>query len=80
MIQWQVPNWRDDRQLTSVNIYKKRWAFFPVLCTGNESVWFKRYYSKYRIWGDADDKTAHRDFLENITEAEYIIRKLSEDV
>jgi hypothetical protein len=77
-------NWRSDSGLTAVSLYRKRFALFPVKCSGGESVTFKFYYKKYTIWTHGnpsnliEDTYRHTDFIENITEAEYIIRKLAE--
>lgn len=77
-------NWRNDPGLDSEIIYKKRFALFPVICTGDVKVWFKIYYKKYAIWGhkngkifNNDDEYRHVDFIENITEEDYLVRKLA---
>ena len=83
---WKSPNWRDDPALSNFVVYKKKLALRPVICSNGEKVWFKYYYSKYRIWGhmpaDSFSKRdySHIDFIENITEAEYIVRKLAENL
>lgn len=80
-------DWRNDVGLSSRTEYKKRFAIFPVKCLHDESVWFKSYYSKYKHWGYSDivqqscnEYYLHTDFIENITEGEYIVRKLSENL
>lgn len=81
---WDSPNWRDDTGLVSHFIYKRKWALTPVVCSGGEKVWFDHYYVVTRVWSskfvDEYDirNNSHRDFVENITEAEYIVRKLAE--
>jgi hypothetical protein len=77
--------WRDDPGLSSVSCYRKKFAFFPKRCTDSTLVWFKYYYTKYEIWshgqkpGSYDDSEySHTDKVEDITEAEYIVRKLAE--
>ncbi len=77
------PNWRDE--LTCVGIYKKKFALLPKECADGTKVWFKYYYSKYNIWTPHhsirvfdDTDYHHKDFVEDITEAEYIVRKLTE--
>lgn len=81
-----MPSWRDDDGLVSKTVYKRRWAIRPVVCSCGEKVWFSPYYSKYRVWGskftdDIDsEEYPHTDFVENITEAEYIVRKLAENL
>ncbi len=68
-------------------VYKKRRAFIPVTCHDGVKVWMKHYYTKYVIWGSSetvssydDTEYYHVDKIENITEAEYIVRKLSENL
>lgn len=75
-------DWRNDPGLVSQIEYRKRFALLPVRCSDGEQVWFKHYYSKYKEWGDESpfEYSLHTDFIENITEAEYIIRKLSENL
>ena len=73
-------NWREDPGLTSYIKYKRKFAFWPKNSADNK-IWFKHYYSVHRIWTHSYDKLCveylHDDFVENITEAEYIVRKLS---
>jgi len=77
-------NWRSDPGLSSVSLYKKRFALIPVKCSSGESVLFKSYYKKFLIWTHGDtanlveENYLHTDFIENITESEYIVRKLAE--
>jgi hypothetical protein len=81
-----APSWRNDPGLTSTTEYKRKFALFKVECSDNTTVWLEYYYKKYEHWSSGygnkifDDDTAyyHTDFIENITEAEYIIRKLAE--
>lgn len=81
-----VPNWRDDESLVARPVYKRRWALTPVVCSCGVKIWFNHYYSKYLLWTSksADDpetaENSHKDFIENITEAEYIVRKLAENL
>jgi hypothetical protein len=78
------PNWRHDPGLKSKSEYRKRFAFRPVVCSDGTKVWFKSYYKKYEQWshGDGasyyDEGYLHTDFIENVTEADFIIRKLAE--
>jgi hypothetical protein len=75
--------WRDDSSLTSTNTYKKKFAFFPAKVSGGK-VWLKFYYKKYRTWFhehghlNLDGDTGHTEFLEAISEEEYVVRKLAE--
>lgn len=80
-------NWRNDPGLSCIIEYKKRFAFFPVKCADGTKVWFRHYYKKYELWSHnhagsgskyRDSDYLHTDFIENITEPEYIVRKLSE--
>lgn len=81
---WNSPNWRDDTGLEAHIIYKRKWALTPVVCTDGEKVWLDHYYTVQRLWCskhvDEYDirNNSHKDFLGNITEAEYIVRKLAE--
>lgn len=84
---WVSPNWRDDAGLVSKVFYKRKFAITPVVCSHGEKVWLKNYYAKYRIWAsdymeDFSDLTGpgHVDFVENISEAEYIVRKISDNL
>jgi hypothetical protein len=79
------PNWRNDPGLTSKSEYRKRFAFRPVMCSDGTKVWMKFYFKKYDLWSHGDEPLSHydegylhTDFIENITEQEYIIRKLAE--
>lgn len=73
-------NWRQDPGLKSTVIYRKKFAYVPVMCNCGTKVWLKNYYTKYIQWGYKNDSVdtygLHEDFCENITEAEYIIVKL----
>ena len=81
-----LPNWRDDFIATSV--YKKRFAIIPTKCSDGNKVWLKPYYSKYDVWStshshiglDVEGEYNHTDFIERITEAEYIVRRLTEGI
>ena len=73
-------NWREDPGLSSYTEYKRRFALWPVNSADNQKLWFKYYYSMHRIWTHSFSQEMpylHADFVENITEAEYIVRKLS---
>lgn len=80
-------NWRNDPGIKSTIIYGKKFALIPTKCHCGASVWLKNYYVKYVYWGtrvlDPNDKNfdkfdMHIDTLEKITEAEYLVRKLTE--
>lgn len=75
----EAAGWREG--LEKEIVYKRKFAFFKTICV-SETVWLSWYYSKYYIWTNshryiADDAHGHTDFVENITEAEYIIRILA---
>jgi hypothetical protein len=79
------PNWRNDPGLISKSEYRKKFALRPVMCSDNTKVWMKSYYKKYDLWSHGDTSMSrydegylHTDFIENITEEEFIIRKLAE--
>ena len=86
MTNLSIESWRNDQGLENKSIYKKRFSVIPVKCSGNVLVWFKFYYKKYTIWYNSNNNNIsidnleyyHIDFNENITEEEYIIRKLRE--
>lgn len=75
-------NWRNEEGLSSFIIYKKKFAWLRIICSDGSSVWLRNYYRKYKTWnttyvsGLGDSDYGHTD-IEDITEDEYIIRKLS---
>ncbi len=73
-------NWRNDPGLICEIDYKKKFAILPVTCHDGVKVWLSYYYTLYYHWGyrNIEDSYYHTDQLDNITEAEYIIRKLTE--
>ena len=73
----KINNWRDELQ--SCTTYKKKFAFVGVNLSDGDKIWFKSYYRKYIIYGSDDVHRGHVDFVENISEAEYIVRKLQEN-
>ena len=81
-----MANWRDE--MKPITVYKRKFAFLPKECADESVVWFKFYYSKFHIWNsshrtaifDLDEDFGHVDFVENITEAEYIVRRLTEGI
>jgi len=77
------PNWRLDSGLSSIIRYKKRFAIFPIKCSDGTRAWLKFYYSKYELWSHAnvgmnfdDDEYLHEDFIERLSEADYIVERL----
>lgn len=78
------PNWRNDPDLVSTNEYKRKFAYLPVKCTGGETVWLTHYYRHLTHWtvgrpaNFEDQYYYHTDFAGNITEQEYVVRKLAE--
>lgn len=83
-----VASWRDDPGLECKADYRKKFAFLPVMCHDGTEIWLANYYKKYELWshqgygsvksGFPEGGYLHTDFIENITEAEYIIRKFAE--
>lgn len=73
-------DWREDNGLVSSSIYKRKYALFPKICADGTRVWLKYYYSKYILWGHRSKTSGHghTDYIEDISEAEYIVRKLTE--
>jgi len=84
-INLKIEDWREVEGFEGIPEYKKRFAFLPKTCSDGSVVFLKNYYEKYLHWvREAShflekDFHAHTDFVENITEAEYIVRKLSDD-
>ena len=79
------PNLCYDPGLVSKPEYRKKFALRPVICSDGTRVWLEYYYKKYELWSHGDDAPyyddgyLHTDFIENITEAEFIIRRLAEN-
>lgn len=74
-------SWRLEAGLTKKSVYKKKFAIIPRMCSDGTRVWFKPYYKKYEIWNHpvaSEHALGHKDFIESITEEEYIVRKLAE--
>lgn len=79
-------DWRNDHGISSKSVYRRKFALAPVKEVGGQYIWLKFYYKKYTIWAhrpsnkifDNDEDYYHRDFNENISEQEYMIRKLAE--
>ena len=74
-------DWRNDSTLKSTCFYKKRFAVVPVRCT-DKVVTFQYYYKKYRKWeaSYSYEDEYHIDFIENISEEEFIVRKLADNL
>lgn len=80
-------SWRDDPGLTSHNVYKKRFAYWPVVSSDGIKIWWDNYYAIYTYWmADHGSKIFHEDSMTHnefncyITEAEYLVRKLAESL
>ena len=76
-------NWRNDPGLSSISEHRRRFALWPVKCCDGTKVWFEFYYKKYEMWSTgssgkvfSEEYYLHTDFIENVSEAEYIVRKL----
>ena len=82
-------SWRDDPGLILEVEYKKKFAWLPTKVSKNK-IWLKTYYSKYHNWGcsymsvrNSKEHYAscyHQDFVENISESEYLVRKLADNL
>ena len=59
--------------------YRRRFAFWPTKCSGRW-VWLKYYMEKYKQWIHGTLMFNDIEHIENITEADYIVRKLSESL
>lgn len=77
-------NWRDDPGLIFKSFYKKKFAILPVVCSDGLRVWMTVYYKKYVYWGregvPEHSEYGHIDFIEDISETEFIVRKLAENL
>lgn len=87
----EYKSWRDDPGMKTYREYKKKFAWWPKIC-GDQKVWWETYYAVYSHWvhmyasslpatvfENADERD-HVDFDCNITEAEYLVRKLAESL
>lgn len=76
--------WRSEQGIVGHSLYKRKWAFRPIICSDGTKVWLEPYYAYYTVWTSGlfheSDEYGHTDFNENITEAEYIVRKLSDNL
>lgn len=73
-------NWRDDKGMVCESVYKRRFAFLPVLCSSSDKqIWLKWYYKKYNVWNSDIymNEFDHVDYAESINEEEFMFRKLS---
>ncbi len=80
-----MQDWRDG--LNSFPTYKKKFAFMPTILFDGERVWMKNYYKKYLTYHTNHgaslkmfDEYSHTDFIENISEETFVVRKLSENL
>ncbi len=64
--------------------YRKKFAFLPVYTKFGERIWFRIFYKKYEIiqdmYTDEDGFLHHVDFIENITESDYLVLKLADNL
>ena len=80
----RITDWREDAGLSKKEEYLRKFAYFPKRSSDGEIIWLSHYYKHYRVWVydmpkypyELKYKTA--TFVENITEKEYVFRKLSE--
>lgn len=73
-------NWRKESGMFSEIVYEKKFSFYPIKCVDGSIVFIKNYYKKYIIWTSSKIEGGyfHKEYIESITEDEYIIRKLAE--
>lgn len=77
-------DWRDDTGLVSTNTYSRKFAILPKKCLDGSIVWLSYYYKFVRVWSNRiptdfeDQYYSHPDFVGNISEEDYIVRKLAE--
>lgn len=80
----RIENWRDDPGLQVRAEYKRKFAFLPTLVDDKEKIWLKNYYTVYKIYGHGvlsgkfGDMNSHKDTIGNISEEEYVVRKLTD--
>ena len=81
----QEPNWRNDKGLICNIEYRKKFALWRVTCSDGSKVWLEYYYKRYDHWSnvnqsinDFEPESVHKEYVECITEAEYIVRKITE--
>lgn len=87
-MEYEDPNWRNDAGLNCFDDYRRKFAIWPVTCSDGTKVWLKHYYKMYKNWMYGDDivdkytgkEYLHTDYVEAITEAEYIVRKLRDGI
>lgn len=76
-------DWRDEHGIKSRPYYVRKFAIRSVVCSDGVIVRMKHYYKKYICW-TADyiesKEYGHIDFIENVSEEDYIVRKLSENL
>lgn len=73
--------WRDDAGMNSELRYKKHFAYRPIITEEGVKVWWKNYYSVHRHWWAAYENGMHHvEKAGYITEAEYLVRKLTEGI
>lgn len=77
-----MADWRDESGIERTSKYKKRYALFPMVLTNGEKIWLGWYYKKYYLWlsSHVGDEYGHVDFVESISEQEYMLRKLAESL
>lgn len=78
-----MKNWREDSGITMHTVYKKRFAFFPKMCSDGQKVWFKSYYAEYALYyydtsRRRSDSGAHTDYIEAHSEETFMIKRLAE--
>ena len=83
-------DWRNDPGLSALTEYKRKFALWPIICEDGTRVWFKHYYKKYKHWGHyeilagyeniPEDNYVHTEYIENVSESKYIVRKLAENL
>lgn len=80
-----VGTWREDSSMSSIVEYEKKFAFWKKIeCADGTILRFKHYYKKYRIWSHdricGGEEYSHRDFVENVSEEDFVVRKLAENL
>ncbi len=71
-------NWRDDGNIFRLASYARQFAWYPISTTDG-LIWLKHYYIETYLYyyGHNRIQPFKREHSANISEQEYIVRKLS---
>jgi hypothetical protein len=75
-------DWKSIANLHPHFHYRKKFAILPVKDNAGNTLWLKKFYKKYLFWShnpetyDADNDFI--EFIENVPDEVYMIRKLAD--